>query len=80
MLSEALAGLPSQYCCLMEMLFLETLARPQGGRSNSGLEPGSIGFTRQKRLQHLRWRLAERGFRPCQLVTKRNPTGNCYLN
>jgi hypothetical protein len=63
MLSEALAGLPSQYCRLMEMLFLETLARPHGGRSNSGLEPGSIGSKRQRCLQQLRWRLAEPGFR-----------------
>jgi hypothetical protein len=63
MLSEALAARTSQYSRLMEMLFLETLARPHGSRSNSGLEPGSIGSKRQRFLQHLRWRLAESGFR-----------------
>jgi hypothetical protein len=63
--SEALAGPTPRYRRLMEtMLYLEILLRPYTEvAGDSGPGPGSIGFTRQKCLQHLRWRLAELGFR-----------------
>jgi hypothetical protein len=62
--SEALAGLTPLYRRLKEMLFLETLPQPSTEvTAGSGLEPGSVGFTRQKCFQHLRWPLAELGFR-----------------
>jgi hypothetical protein len=64
MLSEAFSGLSPQYRRLIEMLFLETPPRPNTEvAADACLEPGSIGFTRQKCLQHLRRRLAELGFR-----------------
>jgi hypothetical protein len=64
MLCQALAGLTRQYRRLMAMLFLEILLWPATEvAADSSLEPGSIGFTRQKCLPHLCWRLAEPGFR-----------------
>jgi hypothetical protein len=64
MLSEAFPGLSPQYRRLIEMPFLETPSRPYTEvAADSGLEPGSIGFAWQKCLLHLRWRLAELGFR-----------------
>lgn len=64
MLREALAGLTPQCRRLMEMLFFETPPRPYTEvAAELGLEPGSIGFTRQKCLQRLRRRLDELGFR-----------------
>jgi DNA-directed RNA polymerase specialized sigma24 family protein len=62
MLSEAFPGLSPQYRRLMEMLFFETRPYTEVA-ADAGLEPGSIGFLWQKCLQHLRWRLAEQGFR-----------------
>ena len=62
--NEALAGLTPLYRRLMEMLFLETLPQPSTEvTADSDREPGSVGFTRQKCSEHLRWRLAELGFR-----------------
>ena len=62
--SEALAGLAPLYRRLMEMLFLETLPQPSTEvTADSDREPGSVGFTRQKCSERLRWRLAELGFR-----------------
>ena len=62
--NEALAGLTPLYRRLMEMLFLETLLQPSTEvTADSGREPGSVGFTRQKCSERLRWRLAELGFR-----------------
>jgi hypothetical protein len=64
MVSEALAGLSPLYRRSMELLFLETLPQPSTEvTADSGLEPGFVGFTRQKCFQHLRCRLAELGFR-----------------
>jgi len=64
MLSQALARLSPPYRRLIEMLFLETLPRTYTeAAADSGLEPGTTGFLWQKCLQHLRWRLAEPGFR-----------------
>jgi RNA polymerase sigma factor (sigma-70 family) len=64
MLREALAGLTPQCRRLIEMLFFETPPRPYAEvAADLGLEPGSIGFTRQKCLQRVRRRLGELGFR-----------------
>lgn len=64
MLREAIAGLTPQCRRLTEMLFFETPPRPYTEvAAELGLEPGSIGFTRQKCLHRLRRRLTELGFR-----------------
>lgn len=64
MLREALSGLTPQCRRLMEMLFFENPPRSYTQAAAAlGLEPGSIGFTRQKCLQRLRRRLGELGFR-----------------
>jgi hypothetical protein len=64
MLSADFPGLSPQCRRLIEMLFLEIPPRTDTEvAANSGPEPGSIGFLWQKCLQHLRWRLAELGFR-----------------
>ena len=64
MLRQALAGLTTQCRRLMEMLFFETPPRPYSEvAADLGLQPGSLGFTRQKCLQRLRRGLSELGFR-----------------
>jgi hypothetical protein len=62
--SPAFAGFNPQSRRLTGKLFFET--QPQPGThvaADSGLEPESIGFTRQKSSQHLCGQHAERGFR-----------------
>jgi RNA polymerase sigma factor (sigma-70 family) len=64
LLREAVGGLTPQCRRLTEMLFFEIPARPYTEvAAELGLEPGSIGFTRQKCLERLRRRLSELGFR-----------------
>src|SRR6201998_2186597 len=54
MLREALSGLTPQCRRLMEMLFFENPPRSYTQAAAAlGLEPGSIGFTRQKCLERL---------------------------
>jgi RNA polymerase sigma factor (sigma-70 family) len=61
-LREAIAGLTPQCRRLIELLFLESPARPYTEVSRElGLAAGSIGFTRQKCLDRLRRRLDELG-------------------
>lgn len=62
-LREAIRALPSRCQRMIEMLFLETPARPYRDiAAELGLAVGSIGFTRQKCIERLRQRLEEMGF------------------
>lgn len=63
MLREAMATLKPQCRRLVELLFLETPARPYAEVAEElGLAVGSIGFTRQKCMERLRRNLEELGF------------------
>jgi RNA polymerase sigma factor (sigma-70 family) len=63
MLREAMTKLSPQCRRLVELLFLETPARPYAEvASELGLAQGSIGFTRQKCIERLRRCLDELGF------------------
>ena len=64
MLREAMATLTPQCRRLVELLFLETPARPYTEvAAELGLALGSIGFTRQKCIERLRRTLSGLGFR-----------------
>jgi len=63
MLREAMATLTPKCRRLVELLFLETPARPYTEvAAELGLALGSIGFTRQKCMERLRRNLEEMGF------------------
>jgi len=63
MLREAVGRLTPQCRRLVELLFLETPARPYlEVAAELGLALGSIGFTRQKCIERLRRNLDELGF------------------
>lgn len=63
MLREALAMLTPQCRRLVELLFYEVPARPYTEVAKElGLAVGSIGFTRQRCIEHLRRKLKELGF------------------
>jgi len=63
MLREAMATLTHQCRRLVELLFLESPARPYSEvAAELGLAVGSIGFTRQKCIERLRRQLEELGF------------------
>ena len=63
MLREAMSLLTPQCRRLVELLFLETPARPYAEVARElGLARGSIGFTREKCIERLRRQLSKRGF------------------
>ena len=63
MLREAMSLLTPQCRRLVELLFLETPARPYAEVARElGLARGSIGFTREKCMERLRRQLSKRGF------------------
>ena len=63
MLREAMTALSPQCRRLVELLFLETPARPYADVAKElGLAVGSIGFTRQKCIDRLRRQLDALGF------------------
>ncbi len=63
MLREAMMPLTPQCRRLVELLFLETPARPyKEVAAELGLALGSIGFTRQKCMERLRRNLEDLGF------------------
>ncbi|MGH9732111.1 MAG: RNA polymerase sigma factor, partial [Candidatus Acidiferrales bacterium] len=62
-LRQAMSDLPPRCRELIHMLFFEEPARPyQQLAAELGLSTGSIGFIRQRCLEHLRKRLNEAGF------------------
>ena len=62
-LREAMSLLTPQCRRLVELLFLETPARPYAEVARElGLARGSIGFTREKCIERLRRQLSKRGF------------------
>jgi RNA polymerase sigma factor (sigma-70 family) len=62
-LREAMMLLTPQCRRLVELLFLETPARPYAEVARElGLARGSIGFTREKCIERLRRQLSKRGF------------------
>jgi RNA polymerase sigma factor (sigma-70 family) len=64
MLREAMSLLTPQCRRLVELLFLETPARPYAEVARElGLARGSIGFTREKCIERLRRQLNKSGFR-----------------
>jgi RNA polymerase sigma factor (sigma-70 family) len=63
MLRDAIAALSPQCRRMVELLFLETPARPYADVAKElGLATGSIGFTRQKCIERLRRHLVELGY------------------
>ena len=63
MLREAMSLITPQCRRLVELLFLETPARPYAEVARElGLARGSIGFTREKCIERLRRQLSKRGF------------------
>lgn len=63
MLREAMAMLTPQCRRLVELLFYEIPARPYAEVAKElGLAVGSIGFTRQRCIEHLRRKLKELGY------------------
>ena len=63
MLREAMSLITPQCRRLVELLFLETPARPYAEVARElGLARGSIGFPREKCIERLRRQLSKRGF------------------